>query len=318
MYLLQVMSISYDSVGLAAGTKFTQLLLLFLIVAKLLLSALTTGFGLPLGSIGPTLVIGGFTGSAFGTVLLSFTQIRISDVAYYTVLGMGAMMGATLQAPLAALTAVIELTRDTGAVMPAMLTITIASLISRTLFGKDGIYDAVLFANNQQLRLLSLWHNANDIAISSSINRNFTEAPARCSVSELKKLKTAIPEWLVVQDDNSQPIGVISGYELDRFLSSLTNHNPLDETASADVKLPEMPGADTRHDKQEPAERIVDLTTELTMFPAKAVDIGLTLIEACELMRINKVDVLIGRRTTIPPFKRTFGVLTRSLLEEQA
>ncbi|OZB83372.1 MAG: hypothetical protein B7X28_02285 [Halothiobacillus sp. 13-55-253] len=318
MYLPQIMSISYDSVGLAAGAKFTLLLLLFLIVAKLLLSALTLGFGLPLGSIGPTLVIGGFTGSAFGTVLLSFTQIPISDVAYYTVLGMGAMMGATLQAPLAALTAVIELTGDTGTIMPAMVTIIIASLTSRTLFGKDGIYDAVLFANSQQLRLLSLWHNANDIAISSIINRNFTETTAQCSVSDLKKLKTATPEWLVVRDDHRQPIGVISGYELDRFVTTLANHNPPEETASEDVKLPETPEADTSPDEQKPAERIVDLTTELTMFPAKAVDIGLTLIEARELMRANKVDVLIGQRTTVPPFKRTFGVLTRSSLEEQA
>ncbi|OZB74850.1 MAG: hypothetical protein B7X37_04385 [Halothiobacillus sp. 14-55-98] len=318
MYLPQIMSISYDSVGLAAGAKFTLLLLLFLIVAKLLLSALTLGFGLPLGSIGPTLVIGGFTGSAFGTVLLSFTQIPISDVAYYTVLGMGAMMGASLQAPLAALTAVIELTGDTGTIMPAMVTIIIASLTSRTLFGKDGIYDAVLFANSQQLRLLSLWHNANDIAISSIINRNFTETTAQCSVSDLQKLKTAIPEWLVVRDDTRQPIGVISGYELDRFVTTLTNHNAPEETASEDVKLPETPEADTSHDEQKPAERIVDLTTELTMFPAKAVDIGLTLIEARELMRANKVDVLIGQRTTVPPFKRTFGVLTRSSLEEQA
>lgn len=318
MYLPQIMSISYDSVGLAAGAKFTLLLLLFLIVAKLLLSALTLGFGLPLGSIGPTLVIGGFTGSAFGTVLLSFTQIPISDVAYYTVLGMGAMMGATLQAPLAALTAVIELTGDTGTIMPAMVTIIIASLTSRTLFGKDGIYDAVLFANSQQLRLLSLWHNANDIAISSIINRNFTETTAQCSVSDLQKLKTATPEWLVVRDDHRQPIGVISGYELDRFVTTLTNHNPPEETASEDVKPPETPGADTHYDEKKPAERIVDLTTELTMFPAKAVDIGLTLIEARELMRANKVDVLIGQRTTVPPFKRTFGVLTRSSLEEQA
>jgi hypothetical protein len=111
---------------------------------------------------------------------------------------------------------------------------------------------------------------------------------------------------------------VISGYELDRFVTTLTNHNAPEETASEDVKLPETPEADTSHDEQKPAERIVDLTTELTMFPAKAVDIGLTLIEARELMRANKVDVLIGQRTTVPPFKRTFGVLTRSSLEEQA
>lgn len=317
MYLPQVMSISYDSVGLAAGAKLTLLLLLFLIVAKLLLSALTLGFGLPLGTIGPTLVVGGFTGSAFGTVLLNFTQIPVSDVAYYTVLGMGAMMGATLQAPLAALTAVIELTGDTGAIMPAMVVIIIASLTSRTLFGKDGIYDAVLFANSQQLRLLSLWHNANDIAISSIINRNFTEASAQCPVHTLLELKTSTADWLVVRDDAREPIGVISGQELNRFLAKLDAHSPPKDGETGDETLTPKT-TDTQAEEPPAAERVVDLTTELTMFRAKAVDIGLTLIEARELMRANKVDVLIGQRTTIPPFKRTFGVLTRSLLDDQA
>ena len=323
LVLPQVMSISYDSVGLAASAKFALGLVALMMLAKLLLSALTFGFGLPLGPIGSTLVVGGFTGSALGMLLLNVTQIPVSDVAFYTVLGMGAMMGATLQAPLAALTAVIELTGDTGAIVPAMLTIIIASLTSRTIFHKDGIYDTVLRANAHQMRGLSLWHNANDIAISSIINRSFTETAAQCPVSYLQELKTSAPEWLVVRDDGRQPIGVISGYELNRFLATLVTHNqPEDilpeDVLSGDGQSQETSPTEVLLNEQKPTERVVDLTTELTMIPAKAVDIGLTLIEARELMRTNKVDVLIGQRTTVPPFKRTFGVLTRSSLEEQA
>jgi chloride channel protein, CIC family len=333
LLLPQVMSLSYESVGLAAGAKFALWLMVFMMLAKLLLSALTFGFGLPLGPIGSTLVVGGFTGSALGMFLLNVTQIPVSDVAFYTVLGMGAMMGATLQAPLAALTAVIELTGDTGAIMPAMLTIIIASLTSRTVFHKDGIYDTVLRANAHQMRGLSLWHNANDIAISSIINRNFTETAAQCPVSYLQELKTTAPEWLVVRDEARQPIGVISGYELNRFLAALPTSNPPEEVLSGDVlsedglsenilpddgEIQAPSPVEATPDEQKPDERMVDLTAELSMIPAKAVDIGLTLIEARELMRTNKVDVLIGQRTTVPPFKRTFGVLTRSSLEEQA
>ena len=322
--LPQVMSISYDSVGLAASAKFALGLLVFMVLAKLVLSSLTFGFGLPLGPIGSTLVVGGFTGSAIGMLLLNVTQIPVSDVAFYAVLGMGAMMGATLQAPLAALTAVIELTGDTGAIVPAMLTIIIASLTSRTIFRKDGIYDTVLRANAHQMRGLSLWHNANDIAISSIINRSFTETAARCPVSYLQEQKTAAPEWLVVRDDARQPIGVISGYELNRFLATLSvsappaDVSPTGDVLAEDDRVQEPAPPEAITEEQKPAERMVDLTTELTMIPAKAVDIGLTLIEARELMRTNKVDVLIGQRTTVPPFKRTFGVLTRSSLEEQA
>lgn len=317
MFLPQVMSLSYDSVGLAAGAKFTLLVLIFLVVAKLLLSALTLGFGLPLGSIGPTLVVGGFTGSALGMVLLKFTQIPVSDVAYYTVLGMGAMMGATLQAPLAALTAVLELTRDTGAIMPAMVTIIIASLTSRTLFGKDGIYDAVLTANSHQLRLLSLWHGANDIAISSIINRNFAEVTTPCTLSQLIELNANKPQWLVIRDESRQPIGAVSGFELERFIR--TNTSTAEKTVPPSPQESSTPNASDQSPKEQEsaATQIIDLNTMFQVYPVLPVDIGLTLVEARELMRANKVEILVGQRTTVPPFKRTFGVLTRNELDKQ-
>ncbi|MHB8920696.1 MAG: chloride channel protein [Halothiobacillus sp.] len=310
--LPQVMGISYDSVGLAAGAKFTLGFLLLLIVAKLVLSALTFGFGLPLGPIGSTIVVGGFTGSALGMFLLNFTQIPVSDVAFYTVLGMGAMMGATLQAPLAALAAVIELTGDTGAITPALMTIIVAGLTSRAIFRQDGIYDTVLRANAHHMRGLSLWHNANDIAISSIIERNFAEISPQSTPNELAKVLAEKPVWLVVRNDARQPVGVIHAFDVNRFLAALSTEATAWHDATTD------PLHETRQEPVDfPADQPFDVATQLTILPARAVDIGLTLSEARELMLADKVDVLIGQRTTVPPFKRTFGVLTRSQLEDQ-
>ncbi|HQT43425.1 MAG TPA: chloride channel protein [Halothiobacillus sp.] len=310
--LPQVMGISYDSVGLAAGAKFTLGFLLLLIAAKLVLSALTFGFGLPLGPIGATIVVGGFTGSALGMFLLNFTQIPVSDVAFYTVLGMGAMMGATLQAPLAALAAVIELTGDTGAITPALMTIIVASLTSRAIFRQDGIYDTVLRANAHHMRGLSLWHNANDIAISSIIERNFTEISRQSTPNELTKALAEKPVWLVVRNDARHPTGIIHPLDVNRFLAVLPTKAAVWHDATTD------PLHETRQEPVDfPADQPFDVATQLTILPARAVDIGLTLSEARELMLADKVDVLIGQRTTVPPFKRTFGVLTRSQLEDQ-
>jgi H+/Cl- antiporter ClcA len=53
---------------------------------------------------------------------------------------MGAMMGATLNAPLAALTALLELTYNHHIILPAMLAIVAAGLTSGQLFGTSSIF----------------------------------------------------------------------------------------------------------------------------------------------------------------------------------
>lgn len=305
--LPQVMGISYSPVDLAASAKLALGLLVLLAMAKLILSALTFGFGLPLGPIGSSLVVGGFTGSAVGTLLLNYTQIPLSDVAFYTVLGMGAMMGATLQAPLAALTAVIELTGDTGAIMPAMLTIIIASLTSRSLFHKEGIYDTVLRASAHQMQGLSLWHNANDVGISSLIDRNFAEITQRCTWDELTAAIVDTPTWLIVRDEARKPMGVLPLATVQKLLAQQIQND--ENTQGEDT-------TDTLNIAPTTGSEPIDLSSILTLTPVEAVDLGLTLNEARELMRSKQVDVLIGQRITVPPFKRTYGVLTRADLEE--
>lgn len=313
--LPQVMGVSYAPLGLAAGAKFALWFLVLLVFAKLILSALTFGFGLPLGPIGPSLVIGGFTGSAVGTLLLNFTQIPLSDVAFYTVLGMGAMMAATLQAPLAALAAVLELTGDTGAIMPAMLTIIVASLTSRALFHKDGIFDTVLRANAHQMHGLSLWHGANDVGISSVIERSFAEVAQNSTWRELTAAIADKPAWLIVRDDARQPIGVLPLATVQKLLSQRAQASTATDTGS-EAETPETQTTETPGNAPPSDAAPIDLAETFTLMPVEAVDLGLTLNEARELMRRQQVDVLVGQRITVPPFKRTYGVLTRAALEE--
>jgi len=55
-------------------------------------------------------------------------------------LGMGAMMGATLQAPLAALLAMLELTGNPHLILPGMLAIVAASLAAKKIFRCESIF----------------------------------------------------------------------------------------------------------------------------------------------------------------------------------
>jgi len=229
LVLPEAMGIGYDTITLAADAKIALVLLGLIVIGKLLASGVTVGIGLPVGAIAPTLVIGAATGGALGTLLWHYQQIPLADVAFYTVLGMGAMMGATLQAPLAALTAVLELTTDTEAILPAMITIVVASLTSRVVFGKDGIYDAILRANDQQSVGPSLWFSGDDIAIGSIIERNFREAPQLCGIKELQETLANKPRWLVIRDENRQIIGVSQPSQAQTLLDKVLEEKAKEE-----------------------------------------------------------------------------------------
>lgn len=291
------MSLSYGTINVAAAAGLTMGFLIALTLAKLALSAITFGCGLPLGVVGSTLVIGGFAGAAVGMGLLDVTQSAPSEVAFYTVLGMGAMMGAVLQAPLAALTAVIELTGSTSAIMPAMLTILIANLTSRQLFGEAGIYDAALRANAVSITQFSLWRNANDVAMGSIIDRKIVELAATGTLDELRSALAIEANWLIIRDDSQAQPTVVTAETAARWLA-------LQPSVTDDPAHPSQPEIFTwRH--------------ELPTLTAETADIGLTLNEARELMRVKKVDTLVGQHITVPPFKRSFGVLTRQRLDDE-
>ena len=94
-----------------------------ILVAKTVASAACVGVGLPVGIIGPTLVMGAVLGGLLGAAGNALVPDLASDPALYVMLGMAAMMAAVLQAPLAALVAVLELTANPNVILPAMLII---------------------------------------------------------------------------------------------------------------------------------------------------------------------------------------------------
>jgi len=110
LVLPQVMGIGYGRVELALVGAAPIAMLAVVGIAKLFVSALVYGLRVPVGVIGPTLVVGACAGAAFGAIVRLLAPSLASDVGIYVMLGMGAMMAAVLQAPLAALIAVVELT----------------------------------------------------------------------------------------------------------------------------------------------------------------------------------------------------------------
>ena len=113
----EVMGVGYDTVSAAMLGELTIGTLIGVVVLKSLTNAAAVGLGLPVGLIGPTLVVGACVGGIMGFIGSQFQPEEAASVALYVMLGMSAMMAAVLQAPLAALMAVLELTMNPNVIL---------------------------------------------------------------------------------------------------------------------------------------------------------------------------------------------------------
>ena len=139
-FVPQVMGMGSDSILMAIEGQYALGLLVALAIAKLFATAISVGLGMPVGLIGPTLLMGACAGSALGHIGSYVIDGPTSDAGFYAMLGMGAMMSAVLQAPLAALIALMELTHNPSIILPGMATIVIANISCSYLFKQDSVF----------------------------------------------------------------------------------------------------------------------------------------------------------------------------------
>jgi H+/Cl- antiporter ClcA len=144
----QIMGTSYHTLDQLLDTTPTSNplgleLVLLLVVTKLLATGTAVGLRVPGGLIGPTFLIGGAAGSALGLLFASIDSIDAARPAFYATVGMVAMMGATLRAPLAALTALLELTGNPNIILPGMIAVATAQFTNRLAISRS-VFEGLL------------------------------------------------------------------------------------------------------------------------------------------------------------------------------
>jgi CIC family chloride channel protein len=193
------------------------------VTLKLAATTACIGLGMPAGLIGPTVFMGALGGAALGTIGHDLVPQLSASSGFYALLGMGAMMGATLQAPLAALMAILELTANPNSILPGMVVIVTATLTSRVIFGHESIYITMLRARGLDYR-----HDPVAVALSRTgvgavMSRQFRMTPKSTSPAALEGLLQGGSEWLVVADEGralavvnkEQVEGLIAGRQSD-------------------------------------------------------------------------------------------------------
>ncbi len=285
----QVMGIGYDTVNAALFGDMLMTSLLLVLLLKLVATALSVGMGIPAGLIGPTLFMGAMFGSAVGQFLQVFSS-EVSHPGLYAVLGMGAMMGATLQAPLAALLALLELTGNVDIIFPAMLAIVSANLAARELFKQDSVYLVQMQSIGLDYHHDPLSQSLRRRAVGSVMNTSFALLTGSISRTQAEKiLSKDRPDWLIINRDEGKLL--MPAADLARYLDS------------SDSELTE------------------DEQIELTEIPSKrqqlaAVRQQSTLQQAYSILNETDAEALYVTRPLGSAAERIFGIVTREHIEK--
>ena len=147
-------------------------LLISLLIAKFIMTTFALGLGIPGGIIGPTLSIGAIAGACAGIIAVQISpgEHVISD---FILMGMTGFMAATLNAPLAALLAIVELSGQLEIIVPAMIVITISSIISGQVFKNRSIFTMQLDVQGLAYRSPPIEKALQSVGVTALMNKNF-------------------------------------------------------------------------------------------------------------------------------------------------
>lgn len=312
IYLPQILGTGYDTLNLAIGNNIDLQLLIMVVIAKLLVTAVVTGLGMVGGIIGPTLMIGGCLGAIMGLLGNSLAN-SASEPGFYVVLGMVAMMGAVLNAPLAALVAILELSHNPGILFPAMLLVVVACLGVQVGFSYQGIFAEQLRVKGHDLLAEAGKGFLSRVGVRSVMNRSFRVTVLPVSREEIVRHVASEAIWMVIELDEPEPPS--QDEEAQRTRDESDAKEALSQTyrllATADLARFLEAGEDA---KSQPSDSLSLEELPTQQFDIALIDSLASLHDATQVMRESGAQALLVIDNYSYTESRVLGIITRGTL----
>jgi CIC family chloride channel protein len=224
------------------------LTLLGIAAMRIVGTSFSLGSGASGGEFGPTLVIGGLVGGAFGILFHVAMPDVVPDAGAFALVGMGAMIGGIAHVPISSLIMVCELAGSYDLLVPLMLAEGITFLLLRHVS---------LYREQLPNRLSSPAHrheHGRDVLESIEVGEVFERGVSLLAVHPdssvdrvLWKLGLSSRPAILVQEGDSHAVGLIS---LETVQAILAEPELRDVVVAADVMVPlaRLTPADNLHD----------------------------------------------------------------------
>ncbi|MDY6978919.1 MAG: chloride channel protein [Pseudomonadota bacterium] len=285
LFVPEVMGIGDDTVNAILGGETALRLLLVVLIVKVLATAGGIGLGLPGGIIGPTFFIGAAAGGLLGAVGIQLGFIEAGSVGLYAMIGMGAMMAATLQAPMAGLIAILELTGEPNFILPGMLAVVTSTIVSGRLFRRESLFHTLLRGRGLDYRSDPVAQSLRRIGVASAMNRRIVVLPREVEAEQVDRALQDEPVWVLIKETDP-PEMALAGVDL----------------AHARKQSPDAEQFD-----------LMDLPGERRTLVA--VDMRATMQEARQLLHDSGKEMAYVISQNVPGLPRIYGVLSRDEVE---
>ncbi|MAL80490.1 MAG: chloride channel protein [Sneathiella sp.] len=233
VFVPQIIGVGYEATDSALKGQYPLIILLMLIVVKTIAVGITFGSRFGGGFFSPSLFIGAMTGGAFGLIAAAAFPEMAASHGLYAIIGMSAVAASVLGAPISTILIVFELTGDYKISIAVMVAVSVATLISKNIYGRSIFQTQLLNRNvdvneSRALRLLSFRQ------VRGIMDREFIEIPKHTDMKELRKIirNTNHDKFVVVEPETHEFIGCIDYSDLK---AGLFGDEPLDHMTAQDL-----------------------------------------------------------------------------------
>jgi H+/Cl- antiporter ClcA/CBS domain-containing protein len=224
----QILGIGYETVeAMLQDVGFSLVLLGSLVLAKLVMTAVSLGSGLVGGLFAPSMFLGACMGTFYAKSLVLIFPLLDDAIAAppaYAMVGMAAMLATTARAPLTAILLMFELTRDYRIVLPLMACVSLSMWLvdrfpmpvkSPNLTTESSRVDSKLNPEQMDLGVQPQNLLIDRLQVSEVMTQNWLSLPANISVFTAAQLFLAknVRSALVMDEEQLAPRPATHGSE---------------------------------------------------------------------------------------------------------
>jgi CIC family chloride channel protein len=243
LFYPHVLGVGYETTDAALAEKFTLTMLLVLLVLKFAMTVLCLGSGFAGGVFSPSLVMGALAGGAFGLIATGVFPHLSSGPGAYVIVGMGAVAGAVLGAPISTILIIFELTSNFTLTIAVMIGVVIASAITQQVVGRSFFTRqlerrGISLSGGREVSLLKSQH------VSDVMRADFEQVSADLRLPAVRQRLLADPHgelFVVAADGSGRLAGTITLRDLSDAAFDTSHDNELCAANVARANPPVLP-----------------------------------------------------------------------------
>ncbi|MFV2045657.1 MAG: chloride channel protein, partial [Anaerolineales bacterium] len=235
----QVFNVGYEVIESVLANEVLLGAALVLLIAKILATNLTLGSGGSGGIFAPSLFMGAMLGAAFELAINRFFPGIVAPPGAYAIIGMGAVFAAAAHAPITAIIILFELTGDYRIILPLMLTVVIATLVSQRLLRGESIYTLKLTRRGIRLHRGRDQDILQSVQVGEVMTEELNTVKGSVTIEEVSSsYEFSHSRSLMVLDDQGLLIGIVTLSDLERAFGA--GRSPDTEVAAIATTWPHL------------------------------------------------------------------------------